>query len=95
MVEGLPIGAWGMKIGQEGICNLCTKSTLNTIKCELMQCAIVWEAWNNFRDLRVRSFLVLGYSSWEEILLGDLHQPCNESVDEETDGILVNHTSSQ
>jgi hypothetical protein len=32
MVEGLPIGAWHIKIGQEGICNLCTKSSLGTTK---------------------------------------------------------------
>ncbi len=36
MVEGLPIGAWCMKIGQEGICNLCTKSTLETTQHGLM-----------------------------------------------------------
>ncbi len=32
MVEGLPIGTWHIKIGQEGICNLCTKSSLGTTK---------------------------------------------------------------
>jgi hypothetical protein len=32
MVEGLPIGAWHIKIRQEGICNLCTKSSLGTTK---------------------------------------------------------------
>jgi len=35
-VEGLPIGAWHTKIGQEGICNLCTKSSLKTTKHGLM-----------------------------------------------------------
>jgi hypothetical protein len=32
MVEGFPIGAWHMKIGQEGICNLCTEGTLEIVE---------------------------------------------------------------
>jgi hypothetical protein len=36
IVEGLPIAAWHIKIGQEGICNLCTKSSLETTKHGLM-----------------------------------------------------------
>jgi hypothetical protein len=36
MVERLPIGAWHIKIGQEGIYNICTKSSLETTKHGLM-----------------------------------------------------------
>jgi hypothetical protein len=36
MVEGLPIAAWHIKIGQEGIYNLCTKSSLKTTNHGLM-----------------------------------------------------------
>jgi hypothetical protein len=65
MAKGLAIGAWHMKIGQEGICNLCTKGTLEAVKHGLMQCVVVREAWNNFINFTVRSFMVPWYSSWE------------------------------
>jgi hypothetical protein len=60
-----------------------------------MQYAILQEAWNNFRDLKVRIFLVLRYSFWGKKLLGVLHQPHNESVDEKMEWMLVNHASFQ
>ncbi len=63
MAKGLPIGAWHMKIGQEGISNLCTEGSLETTKHGLMQCIVVREAWNNFIDFTIISFMVLGYSS--------------------------------
>jgi hypothetical protein len=45
MVEGLPIGACHIKISQEGICNLRTKSSLQTTKHGFMRCAIIQEVW--------------------------------------------------
>jgi hypothetical protein len=82
MVEGLPIGAWHIQIGQEGICNLCTKSSLKTTKHGLMWCAIIQEVWCNFRDFKIRSLLLPRYFSWEKVLLGELQQCHNELVDE-------------
>jgi hypothetical protein len=56
MVEGLPIAAWHIKIGQERICNLCTKSSLETTKHGLMWCAIIQEVWCNFTDLNIEVY---------------------------------------
>jgi hypothetical protein len=36
------------------------------------------EAWSNFKDLKIQNFLMLGFNSQEDILLGELHQPINE-----------------
>jgi hypothetical protein len=40
-----------------------------------MHYAALQEAWSNFKDLRVKSLLPLGYNSWEEILSREIHQP--------------------
>ncbi len=60
-------------IGQEGICNLCTNGSLESVEHGLMHCVTLQEAWSNFKDLRVKSLLPLGYNSWEEILLREIH----------------------
>lgn len=94
-VKGVPIGAWHMKIGQEGIYNLHTKGTLEIAKNGLMQCSIAREAWNNFKDFRVKSFLVPKYSLWEEILLGSSTNLIMNQWMKKQNGMLVNHVSSQ
>jgi hypothetical protein len=78
MVEALPIGARCIKIGQEWICNLCTNGSLESVEHGLMHCVALQEAWSNFKDLKVKSLLPLGYNSWEEILSKESHQPHDE-----------------
>ncbi len=69
MEEGLPFRAWHIKLRQDGICNLCDEG-LETLEHGLMQCASIQEAWNNFRDLKIYNFLMLGFNSQENICWG-------------------------
>ncbi len=78
MAEGLPIGAWHTRIGCQRIYNLCNDGVLETAKHGLIWCATIQEAWSKFRELRVRYALLVGHSSWEDILLGELQPPRNE-----------------
>jgi hypothetical protein len=78
MVEALPIGTRCIKIRQEGISNLCTNGSQESVEHGLMHYVAFQEAWSNFKNLRVKSLLLLGCNSWEEILSNEIHQPHNE-----------------
>jgi hypothetical protein len=57
---------------------MCAHTSKDAYNIGLMLCVALQEAWNNFKDLKVKSLLPLGYNSWKMFLLREIHQSHNE-----------------
>lgn len=75
IADGLPLGAWRVRIGHSGICPLCTSRVLQTNEHGLFSCPAVIIAWQRLRRIRSKAGLQPGLMTWEEVLYGDLGTP--------------------
>ena len=81
LTEGLPVGAWREKIGQDGACLICEPQDRETLVHAFMECDAIKLAWTLFRRIRSKSGQQEAYTTWKEISRGLLSTPSGPSVD--------------
>ena len=80
ITEGLPVGAWRERLGQDGVCQICPHRARETLTHAFADCEAVQQAWDLFRRLRTSSGQNPAYNSWKEISRGLLSTPPGPSV---------------
>lgn len=81
MTEGVPVGAWRERLGQNGACQICAQQDRETLPHAFADCEEVQRAWTLFRRLRSTSGQPQAYTTWKEISRGLLTEPSGPSVE--------------
>lgn len=79
ILGGFLVGEWRKKAGWEGHYRLCQNSPLEH---GLMRCNKVKEAWAQYRALRVSAGLTDDSIAWRMIIMGPLHNPRTNTIQE-------------
>lgn len=81
IAEGLPIGAWRVRIGHTGICPLCPGRHMQTAEHGLYLCEAVNPAWEKLRSLLIKAKYNMPLFNWHDILYGNLGRPLARGLD--------------
>ena len=83
LTEGLPVGAWREKLGQNGACQICAPQERETLEHAFATCEEIQRIWTLFRTLRHITGQPQAYTNWKEISRGLLTVPNGPSVEAE------------
>ena len=81
LTEGLPVGAWRKKLGQNGACQICAPQERETLIHAFAECEEVTQIWVLFRTLRRMADLPQAYTTWQEISRGLITPPNGPNVE--------------
>ena len=70
LTEGLPIGAWGEKIGLPNACQLCPAQAKETFQHAFQECTEISQVWQLFWNTRRTVGLPPSYTTWKDISRG-------------------------
>lgn len=73
IAEGLSIGAWRVRLQQDGLCKFCR--LLKTGEHALFSCVGASPAWDKLRLLRVKASLPLALNTWDLVLYEEVGAP--------------------
>lgn len=83
LTEGLPVGAWRVRLGLDNTCQLCPFPVKDTLQHSFLECPEVARAWPLFRNTRSLAGLRPAYHTWEEISRGLLTKPSGPNMEED------------
>lgn len=88
VAEGLPVGDWRRRIGQDGVCTLCQGGVMQTTAHALFDCPGVTIAWTLLRRIRSIAGAAPSFLTWESVLYGHLGRPCPAGREQAADDTI-------